>query len=209
VGERGGQNGHVEVVLLLLQRQDVKLNRSRCPSAALPRRSCPWTPPRTRCAALEALPTVDGAVTVHRDGPLPGGFGLFRWRVTFRGKSGDLSLLAVDLTQLSGTAAHTAVSELQASPAHALTRDGPRLDQARKNAGLPYYVGTYTPQNVGAYQLVVRQLTKGGLRAQLFDNQWLQSNSDGREAGDWSTVSDALGCRRAWRGPLFYIQTER
>jgi hypothetical protein len=114
-------------------------------------------------AALEALPTVDGGVTVHRDGPLTGGFGLLRWRVTFRGNTGDLSLLAVDLTQLSGTAAHMAVSEVQAGSAHALTGDGPRLEQARKTAGLPYYVGTYTPQSVGAYQLVVRQLTKGGL----------------------------------------------
>ena len=31
----------------------------------------------------------------------------------------------------------------------------------------------YRPGSVGSYDLAVRQLTKGGLDAQYFDNQWL------------------------------------
>ena len=42
-----------------------------------------------------------------------------------------------------------------------------------KVQGLPQYTASYTPNATGPYALAVRQLTRGGLSADYFDNQWL------------------------------------
>ena len=44
---------------------------------------------------------------------------------------------------------------------------------SEKVAGLPSYTGMYVPDEVGSYALAVRQLQRGGLHADYFDNQWL------------------------------------
>ena len=129
----------------------------------------------TMKASIEALSTV-GVVTVNRDGPLGGeGFGRFRWRVTFRSNLGPLENMVVDYSNMAGTDARVDVTTFQIGSSESLTGlsiTPPNVEE--KVAGLPSYTGSYTPEEVGTYALATRQLIKGGLHADYFDNEWLE-----------------------------------
>jgi len=118
--------------------------------------------------ALEALPTVDH-VDVNRD---VYNFGQYRWRVTFRSEVGDLPMLVADTRLLTGSDARATVTEHVAGDGASLTGSTPFVRVAEKEAGLPSYTAMYRPGATGAYSLAVRQLTRGGLKAAYFDNQW-------------------------------------
>ncbi|RYY38868.1 hypothetical protein EON62_00145, partial [archaeon] len=122
-------------------------------------------------AALERLPSV-GTVTVNRLGPF--GAGQYQWLVTFRAIRGDVPALSVDASQLAGTGAIMNVSTLVAGVARSFTGAGAAVRVEEVVAGLPSYTGEYVAPDVGNYHLAVRQLTRGGLHAEYFDNQWLQ-----------------------------------
>ena len=127
--------------------------------------------PESMKAALEALPTI-GVVEVRRTGPF--GQGQYIWDVTFRTDPGDLPDMGTDGSGLRGTDAAVAVSEIQPGNTAALTGDHPEVWVEGLVAGLPSYTGRYEPDAVGDYTLAVLQLQPGGLRADYFDNQWLQ-----------------------------------
>ena len=120
-------------------------------------------------AALEALPTL-AYVDVARD---VYNFGQYQWRVTFRSEVGDLPMLVADTRLLTGSDARATVAEVVAGDGSSLTGATPFVRVAEKEAGLPAYTAMYTPNTTGAYTLAVRQLTRGGLAAAYFDNQWL------------------------------------
>jgi hypothetical protein len=138
--------------------------------------------------ALEALPTVDH-VDCGRD---VFNFGQYRWRVTFRSEVGDLPMLVADTRLLTGSDARATVAEQVAGDGSSLTGSTPFVRVAEKSAGLPSYSALYHPDKVGPYTLAVRQLTKGGLAGQYFDNQWLLGDPsvervDPALAFDWGT----------------------
>ncbi|CAM9130727.1 unnamed protein product, partial [Phaeothamnion confervicola] len=120
-------------------------------------------------AALEAMFTtgrVDVTRTVYSEGR-------YSWSVTFRDLPGDVPLLSVDYSLLTGSAAAAAVKETVAGSAASLTGDVPALTVEEMSAGRPHYVGTYVPAATGPHQVVVSMLAAGGLTGQYFDNQWL------------------------------------
>jgi hypothetical protein len=123
-------------------------------------------------AALQALNTV-GTVVVNREGPI--GQGQYIWEVTFRDNLGDLPLLTF-VNQLTGTDPVITVTSQQEGVAYSLFGADPKIVSEDLIAGRPSYVATYRPAAVGSYALVVRQLLAGGLKAQYFDNQWLQGD---------------------------------
>ena len=121
-------------------------------------------------AALEALGSV-GRVDVRRDGPLTGGHGRYRWQITFLDPSlGNVELLVAHTDALEGTDADVLIWEQQAGSTAGIVGD---LHVEEQIAGRPYYVGKYTPTTVGSFNIVVQQLSVGGLTAEYYDNQWL------------------------------------
>ena len=150
-------------------------------------------------AALEAMPTV-GLVDVNRTGPF--GNGKYVWITKFRTNYGNLVNLAPVATGLSGTSAGVTVTELQAGSASSLSGTCANGTVSTANnqcshlavnenvAGFPSHTGAFTPATVGGYSLAVRQLRRGGLYADYFDNQWLFGNAslsriDPTVAFDW------------------------
>ena len=142
-------------------------------------------------AALEAVGS--GEVAVQRTPTsLQNAAGTFMWTVTFRGINGSAPLLSVDTTRMTGTNASVAVASVQTGVSVTL---GPRATVRVEElvGGLPSYEGRYDGNTAGSFDLVVRQLTHGGLMAEYFDNQWLQglpslSRIDGPIAFDWDTA---------------------
>ena len=112
--------------------------------------------------------------------------------VTFRSELGDLDLLDCDASLTTGSDAACAADEIVAGDSDSLTGNTPTVHTEEKVAGLPSYQGMYTPAATGDYDVVVRQLTQGGLSAEYFDNQWLQGDPtveriDAAINFDWGT----------------------
>jgi len=121
-------------------------------------------------AAVESLST-SGRVEVSRAGPFLNG--QFAWTMTFRGVSGDLPLIVADTTGMTGSSASISVTEVQAGNSMSLIGRAAAIRVEEEVGGLPTYTGHYTPRTTGLKYLAVRQLTRGGLLASYFDNQWL------------------------------------
>ncbi|KAH8055104.1 hypothetical protein JL722_8529 [Aureococcus anophagefferens] len=136
---------------------------------------------------LEDLATIDEA---HRR--VEGSYGQADWLVTFRSELGDLDLLDCDASLTTGSDAACAADEIVAGDSDSLTGNTPTVHTEEKVAGLPSYTGMFTPAATGDYDVVVRQLTQGGLSAEYFDNQWLQGDPtveriDAAINFDWGT----------------------
>lgn len=82
-------------------------------------------------------------------------------------------MLVADTRLLTGSDARATVIEHVAGDGASLTGSTPFVRVAEKEAGLPAYTALYQPNATGPYTLAVRQLTRGGLDASYFDNQWL------------------------------------
>lgn len=89
--------------------------------------------------------------------------------VTFRSLIGDVDLLAVDSSQLQGSAATATVTELVQGSSGSLTGNNARLTVTEKVAGKPDFSGRYIVDASGNYSLHVSQLSAGGLLGQYFD----------------------------------------
>lgn len=127
-------------------------------------------------------------------------------------------MMVVDTRLLTGSDARATVAEQVAGDAQSLTGATPFVSVREKVAGLPNYVGMYVPDAVGPYALAVRQLTKGGLAASYFDNQWLLDapsveRVDPALSFDWGSGAvtpfgrDYVSAR--WVGKLVAPATER
>lgn len=134
--------------------------------------------------ALQGLSTI-GSVDVSRTGPH--GNGKYKWTIKFRSNLGDVQYLDFDDTQLTGSnpqvlvcgpGTQCAVGDDDALPGTMSCPDGSRPPCVLEDqAGLPSYTGSFTPSQVGTYSVAVRQLIRGGLYGEFYDNQWLDGTA--------------------------------
>jgi len=102
--------------------------------------------------ALENVPTI-GRVEVARSGPF--GNGRYEWSVTFRGNPGDITLLAADADQMTGTASGVNVVEIQPGNSMSLNGSNPSIRVEEQVGGLPTYTGRYAPVTTGIRYVAV------------------------------------------------------
>ncbi len=164
-------------------------------------------------AALESLPGL-GRVNVVQ---VAGTNGRSTILVTFRDAVGDIPLLEVDYSGLTGSNAEIIVTEVIAGSDASLIGDNPRLTVVEMIAGLPRYTATYTPVYTGLYEVSTYQLLNGGLRAEYFDNAWLMGTPtlervDNQVSFDWGVgavttyARDCVSVR--WTGKFLSPSTE-
>ncbi|CAM9800578.1 unnamed protein product [Ectocarpus sp. 6 AP-2014] len=120
-------------------------------------------------AALEALPG-PGRVDVDK---IVLENGRNEWLVTFRDLVGDVELIAVDGSGLTGTSATITTTEVAAGSNSSLTGESPALAVEEMHSGRPSYTASYQPVGTGPYQVAVTHMLPGGLSATYWDNQWL------------------------------------
>jgi len=120
-------------------------------------------------AALQSMPSI-GTVDVNRD---TRNFGQYDWRITFRSNLGNLPTISATSNVMTGSSAQVTVTEIISGDDASLTGSTPRVEVREKTPGLPSYTGYYTPEATGSYTLAIRQLERGGLHGDYYDNQWL------------------------------------